>query len=219
MKKSFKTYHTNITFFDLLFNTVLGFTFFFAICLILMNIQKAKTDPNIKTKAEFVITLTWDSNAEGLGDDIDLWIEDPEDNIIFFKNKELGLSHLDRDDLGNTNDSIITADGRKISIPINQEIGTIRGIIPGEWTVNIHMYRKRIKEPSNVEVKIEKLNPTVKIVAYEKYLMKTDLEEITVARFMVSNDGTVLFIDKIPKKLIEKKLEHSEMTRGGRNEL
>ncbi len=48
--------------------------------------------------------------------------------------------HLDRDDLGERNDAIEVA-GRRVLNPLNQEIVSIRGILPGEYVVNLHLYR------------------------------------------------------------------------------
>ena len=43
---------------------------------------------------------------------------------------------LERDDRGGANDFILV-NGKKISSPIREEIVTIRGIVPGEYTVNV----------------------------------------------------------------------------------
>ena len=45
--------------------------------------------------------------------------------------------HLDRDDRGNVNDTI-DFDGKTIDNPLNQEIVTIRVVVPGEYIVNVH---------------------------------------------------------------------------------
>ena len=45
---------------------------------------------------------------------IDLYLKDPADNIVYFKQKDKGLTNLDRDDLGTANDTIMTSTGKKI---------------------------------------------------------------------------------------------------------
>ena len=201
---NWRNYHTNISFIDLLFNTILGFAVFFAISFALMN-QKSINEANITTKAEFIVTLTWDKESS---DDVDLWIEDPMGTTLFFRNRDVGLMHLDRDDLGNTNDEIVTIDGKRISVQINQEIGTIRGFIPGEWVVNVHMYSKRTSKETNVEVKIEKLNPRVEIIAFKKLVMTEKNEEVTISRFVMSEGGSILDINNIQKPLAGKILKY-----------
>ena len=198
-----RKYHNNIAFIDLLFNTALCFVFLFVISFMLI---KAESKPSrIETKAEFVITLTWDDEGK---DDIDLWLQDPHGNLIFFMQKEGGLAHLDRDDLGKDNDAIYSIDGKTISYSFNQEITTIRGIIPGEWTVNVHMYAKKQEEPSNVIVKIEKLNPVVVLIYMDKFTLSRAWEERTVLRFIMDEHGRVTDMTQLPKGLVELKLKN-----------
>jgi hypothetical protein len=98
------------------------------------------TDKKIDPKAEILIILTW---PEGSSKDIDMWVRDPLGQTISFRGRDRGLMHLDRDDLGTSNDTITLTDGRQVTSDMNQEIVTIRGFIAGEWTVNIHYYAYR----------------------------------------------------------------------------
>lgn len=190
----------NIAFLDLLFNMLLGFVMLFFISFYLMNPSRSEAD--IKTKAEFVITVTW---QEGNKCDVDTWLQDPLGNIVFFRQKEKGLMHLDRDDLGNVNDTIVLPSGQRIVLPINQELTTIRGFIPGEWILNIHMYKKRTEEGAVVEVFIDKLNPKVKKLFYKKIILSRQWQEVTVARFTMTQQGKVWDWNSLPKKLVESK--------------
>lgn len=154
-----------------------------------------------KPKAEYIVTLTW-----GLQDssDIDIWIQDPAGNLISFKEKEGGLTHLDRDDLGKSGDVYKLADGRVVSYNYNQEIVTIRGFIPGEWIINLHVYNKKNTWDSKAVVRIDKINPNVVTVINETVILKNHWEEVTVVRFTMKMDGTILGVNKLPVSLIEK---------------
>jgi len=197
--KTQKIYHSDVAFLDLLFCTLVGFVFLFTCAFLMITIEKKKAE--IKTKAEFIITLTWaDSNAS----DIDVWLEDPLGNVLYFSSKEVGLMHLDRDDLGRLNDTITLKDGTWVSYDHNQEIVTIRGFIPGEWTLNIHLYRKAGKGPVPVEIKMDKLNP-YKTIIYKKFTMNKDWEEVTIKRFTMTNDGSILAMNELPKTLVQTK--------------
>jgi hypothetical protein len=196
----------NRAFLDLLFNCLLGFVFLFIVSFALVEIDKKKA--NIETKAEFVIILTWDF---GNTDDVDTYLKDPNDAIVWFSHKSDGLMHLDRDDLGISNDSYYLPDGTCITYPYNQEITTIRGIIPGIWALNIHMYNKREQEPTNVRVEVQKLNPVCKTFIVKDYVMKEKGEEITVARFEVGIDGDVLAVDEQRVEIVKELLR----ARGG----
>ena len=69
---------------DLLFNALLGFAFMFFISFAL--IQKPLEDGNIESKAEFIISVEWDDYHP---DDVDLIVEDPKGNVVYFQNKEV----------------------------------------------------------------------------------------------------------------------------------
>jgi hypothetical protein len=175
-----------------------GFVFLFIISFLLINPSIKKAD--IKTKAEFVITVTWNDSSR---DDVDTWLQDPVGNVLHFNQKDVGLAHLDRDDLGTLNDTIILDDGRQIVYNHNQELTTIRGFLTGEWVLNVHMYNKRNSNPTLVEVRIDKLNPKVETIFYKKIVMKRKWEEITVTRFVMTNEGDIISWDDLPKRLIE----------------
>lgn len=185
-------------FVDLLFNLLLGYAFLFLISFLLIQpIVKAK---ELSTQAEFVITVTW---PEGNRDDVDTWVEDPLGNKVWYRQKERGLMHLDRDDLGYKNDVVYAPDGTKLEFPFNQEILTVRGFIGGEWCLNLHMYKKRDENPTPVHVTFEKLNPYFQTVLSKEFVLSENFEEVTVARFTMTPAGEIMAIDNLPKKLIE----------------
>jgi hypothetical protein len=192
-----RIYYNNTSFLDLLFNTLVGFVFLFIIAFLLINPSIKKAD--IKTKAEFVITVTWNDNSR---DDVDTWLQDPAGNVLHFRQKDVGLAHLDRDDLGKVNDVITLDDGRRVEYTHNQELTTIRGFLTGEWVLNVHMYSKRDANPTLVEVRIDKLNPKVETLFYKKIVMKSRWEEVTVTRFVMTNQGDIISWDDLPKKLL-----------------
>jgi len=83
----------NDSFTDLLFNALLTFTFLFLISLLLIN-PPAKSGI-IDPKAEFLITVSWE---DGSANDIDTWVEGPQGTLVWYKQTQNGLMHLDRDD-------------------------------------------------------------------------------------------------------------------------
>jgi len=193
-----RIYYNNTSFLDLLFNTLVGFVFLFIVAFLLINPSLKKAD--IKTKAEFVITVTWSDYSQ---DDVDTWLQDPAGNVLHFRQRDVGLAHLDRDDLGKLNDTITLDDGRRVEYPHNQELTTIRGFLTGEWVLNVHMYNKRDANPILVEVRIDKLNPKVETVFYKKIVMKSRWEEITITRFVMTNQGDIINWDDLPKTLVK----------------
>ena len=181
---------------DLLFNALLGFVFMFLIAFMLINpiSDTGKVDP----KSEILITVTWPDRHP---DDIDLYVEDPNGGVVWYHVKEAGLMHLDRDDRGNYRDTI-TVDGQKINNPLNQETVTIRGIIPGEFVINIHHYLANGTDDVPVEVKVEKLNPEVTLVFYTTLQLDHKGQELTAARFTMDVDGQISDVNRRPKTLV-----------------
>ena len=192
-----RQYHSNLPFVDLLFNVLIGFVFLFIVSFLLINPIAKRAD--IEVKAEFLITVMWPDDLE---DDVDTYVEDPVGNLVWFRSREPGLMHLDRDDLGKRNDEVTTAAGT-ILFPENREIVTLRGVIPGEYIINIHMYFKVGQEPVPVTVQIDKINP-YSVVLRETIELKNKGDEVTVARFSVKSNGDVINVNKLPKKLVER---------------
>lgn len=185
-----------VGFTDLLFNALLGFVAMFVLAFLLINpiARTGAVDP----KAEFLITLAW---ADGRGDDVDVYVEDPAGNLVWFRQREAGLMHLDRDDLGARNDTI-EVDGRKIENPLNQEIVSIRGILPGEYVVNLHLYRATGALPLEATVKVEKLNPSVRLVYYGTVELGRQGDERTAVRFTVAPDGAARDVNRLEKQIV-----------------
>jgi hypothetical protein len=182
---------------DLLFNALLGFTFLFLVAIMFMN-PEAKSGI-IDPKAEYILTITWEDNSP---DDVDVWVEDPEGQILWFRTPEAGLLHLDRDDRGLVNDTI-TINGEELQNPLNQEVVTLRGIVKGEYIVNLHYYASETGKPVDVNVRLVKVNPKLEVVYYGTVNLEKRGDEKTALRFKIGADGNVYGINFLPKSLVE----------------
>jgi hypothetical protein len=197
-------YKSSLAFTDLLFNILIGFAFMFIIAFLLINpVQK---DADIEAKAEFMIIMSWDDQSAY---DIDLWMQDPVGNIVGFPNLHAGLLHLDKDDLGKSNDSVTMRDGTVKQIYLNREVMTIRGIVPGEYIVNNHLYSIKSANgegaPMEVTTKIIKLNPYREVHTGIVILPRRGSEE-TVIRFTIDREGHVKSTNKRQKKFAGKRV-------------
>jgi hypothetical protein len=188
---------TFVPFTDILFNALLGFAVmvFIAFALIRPNANAGTVD----LKADIVITASW---PDGNPDDIDLYVEDPQGNVVWYYVKEAGLIHLDRDDRGNFRDTI-EVNGRKIESPLNQESVVVRGIVPGEYVVDVFRFTATTGEPIPVSVKVEKLNPKLTVVYYGQVVLDRKLDEKTAVRFTLDVDGAVSRLDDTFKSLAQ----------------
>ncbi len=181
---------------DLLFNALLGFTFLFLVAIMFMN-PEAKSGI-IDPKAEYIITVTWEDFSP---DDVDTWVEDPEGNIIWFRSPEAGLLHLDRDDRGLLNDNI-TVNGEEVQNPLNQEVVTIRGVVKGEYVVNLHYYQSETGKPVDVNVRLVKVNPKLEVIYYGTVTLEKTGDEKTAFRFNIKPSGEIANVNFIPKKVV-----------------
>lgn len=193
--KTNRRYFTNLTGFnDLLF--LLIFTFLFMLIVMLKPITETKKKSEVEPKAEFLITLEWEKNSDG---DVDLWAQGPGNDIVFFRSRESGNMHLDRDDLGTSTDTIMI-DGETQIINLNRETITIRGIAPGWYIINIHYYRSSGEKSLQTTVNVIKINP-YQSVQISEILLIDQGEEHTIIRFKLDKEGKIIEKNYLSKKL------------------
>ena len=177
-------YKSTAAFIDLLFNVLVGFVFLFVIAFLLINPIAKKS--NIIVPAEYMVVLTWPDEND---DDLDIWMRDPNGKLIGYQKKDNGVMHLDRDDLGTANDKI-DIDGQSVTIKLNREVVTLRGILPGEYNISIHYYRKHKEDdvPVPVTVEVVKINP-YSVVYKQTQDFTAQGQGINYYKFTVRPDG------------------------------
>ena len=192
-------YNTNLSMLDLLFLVCLGFSALFILSYVQIKEKNTKSKHDIEIKAEFIITVTWPSDQDC---DVDTYVQDPNENLVFFKSRESGLMHLDRDDLGYKNDSI----NNQLQYNENREVVTLRGISEGEYVVNVHMFNKRkVEQTTPVTVRLEKINPYKSIIINTVELQNTS-DEKTAFRFSLDKNGNVIDTNKNSKTLANQEI-------------
>ncbi|MBV8924349.1 MAG: hypothetical protein JOZ74_03155 [Bradyrhizobium sp.] len=174
---------------------VVAFLFFIALLAISPDSKEGKVD----SKAEFIITMDWPDNHP---DDLDLFVQDPIGNIAWYRHREAGFLTLDRDDRGGANDFILVND-RKIPSPIREEIVTVRGLVAGEYTVNVSHFQATTGQPVAATVKVQKLNPTAQVIFDDKVTVDHTGDEKTAVRFRLDAEGKVIDVHRRPKSLLE----------------
>jgi hypothetical protein len=174
---------------------VIAFLFFIA----LLSISPDSKEGKIDSKAEFIITMDWPDNHP---DDLDLFVQDPIGNIAWYRHREAGFLTLDRDDRGGANDFILV-NGTKIPSPIREEIVTVRGVVPGEYTVNVSHFQATTGQPVAATVKVQKLNPSAQVVFDDKVIVDHSGDEKTALRFKLDAEGKVIDVHRRPKSLLE----------------
>ena len=187
---------------DLLFNLLVGFVFLFFIAYVLINPiakQGIITPPD-----KIIIEARWTKASIA---DIDLWMMDPSQHILSFQNKVIPGAHLEKDDLGATNDTV-WVNGQKVTNPNNNEVIHIQTLQPGTYRVSVHMYNNRTEPgPHTVTVKIRSIDPYRVLVEKEVQLKKFG-QEIGIVSFKVSETNRVYDVENYAGGLVIQELQN-----------
>jgi len=128
---------------------------------------------------------------------------EPGGKTLWFRQRDAGLLHLDRDDRGAKNSSVLV-NGTAYTSAIRQEIVTLRGIVPGEYVVNAHYYDSIDQQPVDVTVTVVKINPQAEIVFTGTQQIPRKGDERTLVRFTLDDAGQVLALSTTPKKIVQR---------------
>jgi len=197
MSQAKDRFKSSTAFQDLLFNMLLGFVFLFMVALLLINPTAKKAD--VPKKAEYLITITWDDHSST---DVDLWVRSPSGKVASFMQKNAGLLHLERDDLGIQNDRVMDHAGNEVVVKINEETVTLRGIESGEYEVMAHIYRTPLAGAyGDITIKVMQINPYgVRFIGSVPYTQKG--QALSLVRFQLDKEGKFLGYNNLPSNFV-----------------
>jgi len=159
--------------------------------------KKAIDGSGLKTDGVYAVAIEWPSDRN---DDIDLYVRDPDGNIVYFSARDLGLMHLEHDDQGELSDSVMSK-GSAIKVAKNEERVVIRGTLEGEYAVNVHMYSKRDPEPTPVTIRLYRIKGGVAEVLKTERRLERDGDELTAFRFTVDKEEKIVDTNELPRQL------------------
>lgn len=160
---------------------VIAFVLF---ALALAAVKAHSTHGNVKLRTQMLITLRWSDNS---ATDLDLWVRGPDGTVVGYPAKDGGYMHLDRDDLGITNDTFIV-NGQPETIHQNTENVSVIRLLPGEWVVNVHYFNGTVpSEPATITVVA--LSPYR--VVFKGTLPVSYHQERTFVSFVANRDGSI----------------------------
>lgn len=165
--------------------------------------KKVVEDSGLTTEGKFAVIMDWPNKSN---DDVDLHVCDPNGNVAYFRSRDPGLMHLEHDDLGSRGDRANSSTG-EVEVDSNEERVIIRGIIPGEYVVNVHMYHKDDPEPIPVTVRLMKLKGMDNELVSRTRELSFNGEEQTAFRFTLHEDKSVTDINELPKSLLGQPLD------------
>ena len=168
---------TGTVFRDVIMLALAGFVAIVILLLPHLNPPGEKTAENVDPPGNVIIEVRWPDEMDS---DVDLWVQAPGDVPVGYSNKGGVIFNLLRDDLGKRADAT----------GMNYEVSYSRGIPPGEYTVNVHLYRNPAHTfPIPVTV-VTSVKKTAKDSAKQILASKLDLdrEGQEVARFIGGAD-------------------------------
>lgn len=175
---------SDIVFRDLILLMLTGFVT--VAVLMLAHINPKAAAANIKDTAppgNVMVEANW---PPGMDSDVDLWVQAPGDVPVGYSNKGGAVFNLLRDDLGHQLDLS----------GLNYESSYSRGVVPGEYTVNLHLYRNRATSGAVPVTVIVSTKPSSESPARQILMSKVDLGreglERTVFRFQLTEGGAVV---------------------------
>jgi hypothetical protein len=197
---------SQLAFNDMLFNILIGFVVLFILAFLMINPITKKNE--IPVRAEIMITLEWEDESK---DDIDLWVLGPgmKAGPLAFYRKQAGYLHLDRDDLGIKNDTALV-DGQEIPLLYNKEIATMRGVLPGDYYINVHVYAKRDNTPLKIKVTVMDVNPFQELYVLQETVTATG-QIIKFPAFTIDSSGKIIKLFNSEKVFVK---SVSESTNG-----
>ena len=172
---------TDTVFRDVIMLALIGFV---AMVIMLLPHITRETRQTHETPApgNVIVEMHWPSD---LPNDVDLWVKAPDEAPVGFWNQGGPVFNLLRDDLGAIGDATNE----------NYEVSYSRGIPPGEYVVNVHMYGPPPKGrniPVKVVVSVKRpLEETRQLLETTVTLERHNQEE-TAFRFRLTDDGDLV---------------------------
>jgi hypothetical protein len=166
---------------DVLMLALCGFVLVTMLLLPHLN-PPASAEDQATPPGNLIVEVDWPPH---LDTDVDLWVQAGENQPVGYSNQSGAVFNLLRDDLGWQNDST----------ELNYEVAYSRGVVPGDYVLNLHLYLDRsdaAEVPVNVSVKMKRgKKGKARELFSKRVVLRHKGEEKTVFRFRVDDDGNV----------------------------
>jgi hypothetical protein len=174
---------TGTVFRDTIMLALAGFVALVILMLPYLNPKQTKSAENVEPPGNVIIEARWPDNMDS---DVDLWVQAPGDTPVGYSNKGGAIFNLLRDDLGRRADAT----------EMNYEVSYSRGIPPGEYTVNLHLYRNTARVvpiPVTIVASVKKtMQESARQLLATRIDLKREGQELTVFRFAIDDDGDLV---------------------------
>jgi hypothetical protein len=174
---------TGTVFRDVIMLALAGFVAMVILLLPHINPPGRAAQENTQPPGNVIVEVRW---PDELDCDVDLWVEAPGDIPVGYSNKGGVIFNLLRDDLGRRADAT----------GMNYEVSYSRGIVAGEYTVNVHLYRNAagvFPIPVTIVTSVKKsAKESARQVLASNIELGREGQELTVYRFKLSDVGDLV---------------------------
>lgn len=154
--------------------------------LALIAQPKAKP-PTIRTPGVVAVIITW---PDGSPNDIDLWVQDPKNDLVFYAQRDAGRMFLEHDDQGTRVSGTVDHNERVV----------VREVEPGEYTANIHFYQGYGRTP--VKIELWRTTGTSAPAVSRTIVLTHQGEEETAFRFTLTAAGNITNVNSLQKRFV-----------------
>ncbi len=168
---------------DVILLALAGFVFITVLLRPHINPKAKQGEGSTDPPGNVIAEMRWDDK---LRTDVDLWVQAPGDVPVGYSNKSGLIFNLLRDDLGSHADPT----------DVNFETSFSRGIPPGEYTVNVHLFRNLENTyPINVRVVVRVKTDNeagARPIAATTVRLDREGQELTAFRFRLTEKGELV---------------------------
>jgi hypothetical protein len=168
---------------DVIMLALAGFVAMVILLLPHLNPRGENAEASTEPPGNVIVEVRWPDEIDS---DVDLWVEAPGDVPVGYSNKGGAIFNLLRDDLGRKADAT----------ELNYEVTYSRGIPPGEYTINVHLYRNTgglLPIPVTVVTSVKKSpSERARQLLASKVELAREGQEITVYRFRLLESGDLV---------------------------
>ncbi len=172
---------TDTVFRDVILLALIGFIAM--VIMLLPHLQKKKEETqDHKAPGNVIVEMHWPNDMIV---DVDLWVRAPNATPVGFWNQGNDIFNLLRDDLGIDGDATNE----------NYEISYSRGIRPGEYIVNVHMYSivpKGLVVPVKIVVSVRAKYDTTRQLLETTLKLNRRNQEETAFKFRLTAEGELV---------------------------
>lgn len=168
------------TFFrDMLMLALMGFLAM--VIMMLPHLNPPKQRDSSQPPGNLIAYITWKPGNI----DVDMWLTGPgEPKPVGYSRKNGVIWDLLRDDVGTSDDKT----------GLNFENAYTRGLVPGEYVINVHCYRCREHVPVRVVLELSVKKPgsdVIKKIYVGTITLHEENQELTMVRFILKADGSI----------------------------